>query len=94
MSRALSGLGRYFRSKQTESVRDPEMSKKLKKSTWNHIHTALRLARQGEVRTARLHADIANHALHEAGHYMSEEEYRKFTLEVEEKLSEIRKQDR
>jgi hypothetical protein len=89
MSRALSGLGRYFRSKQTESVLDPEMSKKLKKSTWTHIHTAIRLARQGDARTAKLHLDIASQALQEAGHYMPKEEHIAFTVEIEEKLGEI-----
>lgn len=68
---------------------DPELSKKLKESTWNHIHTALRLARQGEAGTARLHLDIASQALKEAAHYMSREEHIAFTVEVEEKLGDI-----
>ena len=89
VGRAFGGLGRYFRSRRTESVVDPELSKKLKTSTWNHIHTALRLARQGEERTAKLHLDFASQALKEAAHYMSKEEYLAFTVEVEEKLAEI-----
>lgn len=89
VSRTLNGLGRHFKSRRTESVVDPELSKKLKMSTWTHIHTALRLARQGEERTAKLHLDIASHALEEAAHYMSREEYLAFTVEVEEKLGEI-----
>jgi hypothetical protein len=70
-------------------VLDPELSKKLKQSTWNHIHTALRLARQGEARNAKLHLDIASQALKEAAHYMSREEHIAFTVEVQEKLGEI-----
>jgi hypothetical protein len=93
MSRTLSGLGRYFRSNRTESVLDPEMSKKLKKSTWTHIHTAIRLARQGDARTAKLHLDIASQALQEAGHYMPKEEHIAFTVEIEEKLGAITEQD-
>lgn len=89
VSRTVNGLGRYFKSSRTEPVLDPELSKKLKESTWNHIHTALRLARQGEAGTARLHLDIASQALKEAAHYMSREEHIAFTVEVEEKLGDI-----
>jgi len=92
VSRTLNGLGRYFKLSRTESV-DPELSKKLKNSAWNHIHTALRLARQGEARTAKLHLDIANQALKEAAHYMSREDHIAFTVEVQEKLGEITGQD-
>jgi hypothetical protein len=93
VSRTFNGLGMYFKSSQTESVLDPELSEKLKKSTWNHIHTALRLARQGDAGTAKLHLDIASQALKEAAHYMSREEHIAFTVEVEEKLGEITGQD-
>ena len=89
VSRTFNGLGRYFRSNRKDSVLDPELSEKLKQSTWNHIHTALRLARQGETVNAKLHLDIANQALKEAAHYMSREEHIAFTVEVEEKLGEI-----
>jgi len=93
-SRTFNGLGRYFKSSRTETILDPELSKKLKKSAWNHIHTALRLARQGEARTAKVHLDIASQALKEAAHYMSREEHIAFTVEVEEKLGEITGQGR
>jgi len=89
VSRTFNGLGRYFKSGRTQSVLDPELSKKLKESTWSHIHTALRLARQGEAGTAKLHLDIASQALKEAAHYMSREEHIAFTVEVQEKLGEI-----
>jgi hypothetical protein len=92
VGRAFDGLGRYFKSSRTEPVLDAELSDKLKNSTWHHIHTALRLARQGEARTAKLHLDIASHALKEAAHYMSAEDYIAFTVEVEEKLAEITSQ--
>jgi hypothetical protein len=89
LSRTFNELGRYFKSSRTQPVLDPELSKKLQTSAWNHIHTALRLARQGEARTAKLHLDIASQALKEAAHYMSREEHLAFTVEVEEKLGEI-----
>ena len=89
VSRTFNGLGRYFKTSRTESDLDPELSEKLKQSTWNHIHTALRLARQGEAANAKLHLDIASQALKEAAHYMSREEHIAFTVEVQEKLGEI-----
>ena len=54
-------------------------------------HTALRYAHQGDVRTARLHADIANNAQKEAAFYMSEEEYQAFSQEVHEQLEALLK---
>ncbi|MEN8764205.1 MAG: hypothetical protein ABF290_17475 [Thiogranum sp.] len=89
VGRTFSGLGRYLKSSRTETVLDPELSKKLKMSAWHHIHTALRLARQGEAETAKLHLDIASQALKEAAHYMSREEHIALIVEVEEKLGEI-----
>jgi hypothetical protein len=89
LGRAFDGLGRYFKSSRTEPVLDPELSEKLRNSTWHHIHTALRLARQGEAKTAKLHLDIASQALKEVAHFMSREDYIAFTVEVEEKLAEI-----
>jgi hypothetical protein len=89
VKRTFNELGRYFKTSRTESILDPELSEKLKQSTWNHIHTALRLARQGEAANAKLHLDIASQALKEAAHYMSREEHITFTVEVREKLGEI-----
>ena len=58
------------------------MGEKLKKSTWSHIHTATLQARQGSLSNAKMHAGIANDALKEAAHYMSEEDYKVFCDEV------------
>lgn len=80
-------LSKYFKKGGAGTTLQPHVSEKLKTCTWEHIHTALRLARQGEVRTARLYAEIANNALKEAAHYMSEEEYAEFTAAVEEELN-------
>lgn len=89
VTRTLGGISRYFSRKHHGAVVQPHLSKKLEKSTWDHLQTALLNARQGKVTTARLHADIANNAMKEAAHYMSEAEYAKFKLAVDEKLGEI-----
>ena len=69
---------------------DPYMGDKLKDSAWSHIHTALLHARQGEAITAKLHADIANEALKEAAHYMSEEDYKVLCEEVAKAFKELK----
>lgn len=68
---------------------DPYMGDKLKDSTWSHTHTALLHARQGEASTAKLHADIANEALKEAAHYMSEEDHKVLCEEVAKAFKEL-----
>ncbi len=65
------------------------MGEKLKDSTWSHIHTAMLHARQGDVNNAKLHADIANGALKEAAHYMTEEDYKVLCAEVTKAFKEI-----
>ena len=50
------------------------MGGQLKKSAWEHVHKAIRYARQADVTMAKLHADIAGHALEEAEHYLKDEE--------------------
>ena len=68
----------------------PHVSHKLQASVWEHLNTSLRLARQGEVQTAKFHADVANNALKEAARYMPEDEYAEFYGQVEKRLKEIR----
>ena len=93
VSRVFNELAKYFKSRPAEAVLHPDLSRKLQDSTWDHIHTALRLARQGQARTAKLHLDIADQALKEAAHYMPREDYMAFTVAVKEKLADITRSD-
>ena len=68
---------------------DPYLGEKLRDSTWSHLHTALLQVRQGEASNAKLHADIANEALKEAAHYMSEEDYKVLCREVAKAFKEL-----
>ena len=68
----------------------PPVSHKLQASVWEHLNTSLRLARQGEAQTAKLHADVANNALKEAARYMPKDEYAEFYGQVETRLKEMR----
>lgn len=85
------GFSKFLKSDKTHSRQYVYLSERLKKSAWTHIHSALRMARQGDKTSAKLHADIANSALKEASHYMPVEEYKVFCEEVTDALSEIKK---
>ena len=43
----------------------PGTGEKLMQSTWEHFHTSIRLARQGNVEAAKLHAELTKNALNE-----------------------------
>jgi len=75
----------YFHSKKIFTplkTNDPYLGEKLKDSTWSHIHAAQLQARQGNTINAKLHAGIANDALKEAAHYMSDKDYKDLCDEV------------
>jgi len=71
------------------NITDQHLGEKLKQSTLTHMHTAMLQARQGNAANAKLHADIANNALHEAAHYLSEEDYEGLCREVAETFKEL-----
>jgi hypothetical protein len=76
LNKAVSKVIRPKKIFTSKIAPDQYMGDKLKDSTWSHIHSALLHARQGETSSAKLHADIANEALKEAAHYMSEEDHK------------------
>lgn len=90
INKTLEGLSLYYQDHKTAADSQPELSEKLKKSAWEHIHAVHRYARQGDVKTARLHADIANNALKEAAHYMTEDDYKAFMQEVKDEMQAIK----
>ena len=61
-------------------------------STWEHLHASIRFARQGDVKTARLHADLTRNALNEAAHYLPEPVYSRFSEDVMKALKDIKGQ--
>ena len=89
LNKVVSGFNRPKKIFKSKIAPDPYMGDKLKDSTWSHIHTALLQARQGDTSNAKLHADIANQALKEAAHYMSEEDYKVFCEEVTKTFKEL-----
>ena len=81
-------LSNYFREKNIINTElHGRLSEKLKQCTFNNIHAALRHARQGKIRAAKLHADIANSALKCAASYITKNEYTDLKIEIELKLN-------
>lgn len=65
---------------------------KLMQSTWEHLHASIRFARQGDVKTARLHAELTRNALNEAAHYLPEPVYSRFSEDVVKAIADIKGQ--
>lgn len=84
-----SELADYFKDRKSTTLLIPEVGKKLKNSTWKHLHEAIRYGRIGEIKNAKLHADLANGTLKEALQYMSREEFKEFLDEIEKKFDEV-----
>jgi len=68
-----------------------KVADKLISSTWDHFHAAIREARQGKAKTAKMHVDVANYAMKEVAHFLPEEEYQNFYSDVKVEVKELRK---
>lgn len=80
-------LSKYFRERGRSSDLHPNIKEKLEHSVWEHIHATIRYARQGDNRSSKMHAGIANYACKELAHYFNQEDYQAFATEVEEHLN-------
>lgn len=79
-------LSKYFKNHEIVEIY-PKISDKLKQSALDHVHAALRLARNGDLSAAQLNAKIADNALKEAAHYLSDAEYYKFSQKISEEIN-------
>jgi hypothetical protein len=86
---ATGDLSVYFKNARKHSVGALDMGEKLMQSTWEHIHTSIRLARRGDVKTSRMHIELADSALKEAERYLPAEIFSAFAAEVVSTLNEI-----
>ena len=86
-SMTMNGLSMYFK-KHKRHEHDPEMTEKLQRCVWDHVHSAHRYARTGDASSAKLHANIATSAMKTLSHYMEDEEYSDFCGEVHEQLDQ------
>ena len=79
-------LSNYFKKNKSSSELAPPLSEKLKASAWEHTHSVIRLAHMGDYSSAKLHAELANNALHELKHYMPEADFNAFKSAVKAEL--------
>jgi len=79
-------LADYFKKNGTHTELSSPLGEKLKRSAWDHTHTAIRLAHQGDYASAKLHADLANNAIHELGHFMPDADFIAFKAAVKAEL--------
>lgn len=82
-------LARYFEGHNAATLLVPGLGEKLKNTTWAHLHEAIRFGRLGDIKNAKLHADLANGTLKEAIQYMSREDFEEFLGEIEKKFDEV-----
>lgn len=88
----LGELSLHLKYSHRHTVGPLDTGDRLIHSTWEHLHTSIRLARHGDVNAAKLHAELTNNALNEAAYYLQEEEYQHFSRDVLKALEEINKQ--
>lgn len=79
-------LSDHFKKVNAYSELATPLGEKLKTSAWDHTHSAIRLAHQGDFASAKLHAELANNAIHELSHFMSEAEFLAFKRAVKDEL--------
>lgn len=65
------------------------VGEKLMQSTWDHLHASIRYARAGNSESARLHASIMDSALKEAAHFLDDEVYSEFVLNLGKELGSL-----
>ncbi|WP_126454220.1 hypothetical protein [Sulfuriflexus mobilis] len=83
-------LSRYFKEKSNVARFPSGIEEKLQHSTWENIHAAIRYAKQGDERKARIHVDIASSACKELAHFMNEAVYTAFIIDIEKHLDAVK----
>lgn len=75
-------LSRYFKQINNESANHNRIEEKLQKSTIDHMHAAVRFARDNDKRNAIMHADIACSSCKELAHFMEKERHKEFITQL------------
>ena len=89
-----SEFAKHLKLSKSSAVSNSHMGDKLKESAWEHIHSAIRFAKQGKVDKAKVHADIAGHAIEEAGHYLNRDEYSVLVNRIEDYFTDSTKEQK
>jgi len=77
-----STLSAYFKVNNHLFTPHPGICEKLMLSIMDNIHASIRLARQGDCDTSRLHMGIARSAIDELSHFMETRKFKEFTREI------------
>ena len=85
----LGELAKYFKERNNKSIIN-SIKEKLEKSTIDHMHEAIRYARQSDERNALMHADIASSSCEELSHFMSKEQHHEFVGQMKGSLDEFK----
>lgn len=85
----LGELAKYFKERNNKFIFN-SLEEKLEKSTVDHMHEAIRYARQGDERNAHMHADIASSSCEELSHFMSKEQYHEFVGQMKGGLENLK----
>ncbi|MGB5440538.1 MAG: hypothetical protein WBN57_12400 [Gammaproteobacteria bacterium] len=87
----INPLSDYLKNKKYADSSHSRIADQLISSTWEHFHAAIREARQGNTKTAIMHVDVANFAMKEVAHFLSEEEYQNLHSDIEVVVEKLRK---
>ncbi|MCP5446275.1 MAG: hypothetical protein H6964_04655 [Chromatiaceae bacterium] len=63
---------------------------RLKTSAWDHIHTSMRYLREENPDLAKMHAGLANEALAQAAHHLTDEAYAELKSSIMAELQKLR----
>lgn len=85
----LGELAKYFKEKNNKALFN-SVETKLEKSATDHMHEAIRYARQGDERSAHMHADIASSSCEELAHFISKEQYHEFVGQMKHSLESFK----
>jgi len=85
-SMTLNGLSLYLQDHHAQESHN-DLSEKLKRCVWDHVHSAHRCALAGDSNTAKLHADIACNAIKTLSSYMPAEKYSEFYNEINSQIT-------
>lgn len=83
-------LSNHMHASLSSNSETHPLGERLKASAWEHIHTALRYVREEKPDLAKMHANLAQEALQQASHHMTEEAYVELKRSVLEELGKLR----
>jgi hypothetical protein len=86
MAHVQNPLAEYFKKNNASAELATPIGEKLKLSAWDHTQSTIRFAHQGDYANAKLHADLANNAIHELSHFMNAADFSAFKRAVKAEL--------